>query len=263
MGLDEDHMTYDRLAQAIPPSYTRLITGQACMSEAHARFGVPVVTYDEHVADPAGSRRLLASWLRGAGDDSADAGMRFVSGHECSSCEDEHAPDLGRDEPVSYESDNGSAAVPGESEDAFRELYYSHVGGFDRIRAPDAERAWLHRLRPNVVLGDGHQPEELIGANTFIKVSWHQTADVQFRASGDDRSWAILVHDGRLRRLSRADGELEHARCGRRAGMLLDTVLVQQARVVSLHAGIQCSEIGPPSLGHVGANHSPHRAQGS
>ena len=63
MGMEGDQMAYDRLAQSIPPAYTQLITGQACMRVARARFGVPAITYDEHLADPSGTSRLLAGYV--------------------------------------------------------------------------------------------------------------------------------------------------------------------------------------------------------
>ena len=60
-------MEYERLAQAIPPAYSQLIFGQMCMRIAEARFGAPAITFDEMMARPAQSRRLMAHWLRGAG----------------------------------------------------------------------------------------------------------------------------------------------------------------------------------------------------
>ena len=70
MGVDVGHMEYERLAQAIPPAYSQLVFSQMCMRIAEARFGAPAITYDEMVARPAQARRrrLMAHWLRGAGD---------------------------------------------------------------------------------------------------------------------------------------------------------------------------------------------------
>ena len=82
MGIDRDHMSYDRLAQSLPPSYTRMVVGQMCMQIASDRYGAPAISYDEHVADPARTSRALAGWLRGSGDDSAAAGLAFVAANE-------------------------------------------------------------------------------------------------------------------------------------------------------------------------------------
>ena len=180
MDVDASHMTYDRLAQSIPPAYTRLVTGQACMSEAHASFGVPMVSYDEHVADPDGTSRLLAGWLRGAGDDQSSAGLGFVRGrvaHDdgiCEESDEDDIPDLAGD----VESSPADCEVPDMEEDAFRELYYSHVGGFDQRWIGASMSQWLGRLRNYVALGGEVSPDELIGHNTFVSVSWSQTGKV-------------------------------------------------------------------------------------
>ena len=68
-------MSYERLAQAVPPSYAQLVFGQMCMHAAHARFGSPLITFDEMLRRPDSARRELASWLRGAGEASPTAGM--------------------------------------------------------------------------------------------------------------------------------------------------------------------------------------------
>ena len=72
MGMDVDHMSYEGLAQAIPPVYSRYIFGQACMREVERRFGIEAITYDQMLADPARAERLMAHWLRGAGGASPD-----------------------------------------------------------------------------------------------------------------------------------------------------------------------------------------------
>ena len=77
MGVDVGHMAYDRLAQSVPPAYGQLVFSQMCMWRAHRRFGAPVITYDDVLADPAGSRRRLARWLRGAGDERPDAALEL------------------------------------------------------------------------------------------------------------------------------------------------------------------------------------------
>jgi len=174
-------MEYDRLAQSIPPAYTRLLTGQACMSVASARFGVPAISYDDHLADPGGTSRLLAGWLRGAGDDSAEAGLRFVSDRECEPCQEDGNPTEGSAATGQSEANfgsNGDDMVPGPEEDAFRELYFSHVGGFDRRLTPGNAEHWLDRLRNNAALGMDASPADFMGGNVFVRVSWHQTGKV-------------------------------------------------------------------------------------
>ena len=38
MGVDEGHMSYERLAQSIPPAYGQLVFTQMCMWRAHRRW---------------------------------------------------------------------------------------------------------------------------------------------------------------------------------------------------------------------------------
>ena len=58
--------------------YAQLVFGQMCMQAAHREFGCPAITFDEVDAQPRTCRRALASWLRGAGNDEPDAGLRLV-----------------------------------------------------------------------------------------------------------------------------------------------------------------------------------------
>ena len=77
MGLDVGHMDYAGLAQAIPPSYASYVFGQACMREVERKFGIPVITFDEMLANPAASRRKMHHWLAGAGGVSPDQGVEI------------------------------------------------------------------------------------------------------------------------------------------------------------------------------------------
>ena len=79
MGVDEHHMPFERLAQAIPPAYAQLVFSQACMERCRQRFGVPAITFDEMRLDPTRCRKTMAFWLRGAGNASPDAGLAFYS----------------------------------------------------------------------------------------------------------------------------------------------------------------------------------------
>ena len=80
MGVDRGAMTYDRLAQSLPPAYIELVFAQMCMRAAHDRFGAPAITFDAMMERPASARRELAAWLRGAGDASPSAGLSLVGG---------------------------------------------------------------------------------------------------------------------------------------------------------------------------------------
>ena len=120
MGVDRGHMSFERLAQSIPPDYAQLIASQMCMRAAEQRFGVPVITFDTYRQHPTWARMTLARWLRGAGDDRVHAGMSLeVGGAEC-------------DAPV--EETDVAPSAPSNvilSEVERREIYYSHAGGYD------------------------------------------------------------------------------------------------------------------------------------
>ena len=80
MGVDPGHMSYERLAQSIPPDYAQLIASQMCMREAERKFGVPAITFDDYRERPGWARTTLARWLRGAGDDRVHAGLSIEFG---------------------------------------------------------------------------------------------------------------------------------------------------------------------------------------
>ena len=168
MDVDVGHMPYDRLAQAIPPAYARLMTGQMCMQIAHDRFGVPAISYDEHLRTPDASKRALAAWLRGAGDDRAEAGLMFVGAST--------QPQGGEAEQEETESTVWDVeTVPGPEESAFRELEYSHIGGFDQ-QWSTCNHHWLNAIRPNTILPHLEVPSvsQWTGNNTFIRVGKQQ-----------------------------------------------------------------------------------------
>ena len=77
MGIDPAHMPYERLAQAIPPVYEKLVFAQACMAACARDFGVPSITFDEMMLDPESAHRTLEFWTRGAG------GPRLQPRHRC------------------------------------------------------------------------------------------------------------------------------------------------------------------------------------
>ena len=77
MGMDPGHMSYERLAQSVPPHYSQLVFSQMCMWQAAEKFGAPAITFDEHRARPSQTMRTLAFWLRGAGASEATSGQFF------------------------------------------------------------------------------------------------------------------------------------------------------------------------------------------
>ena len=78
-GIDASHMSYAGLAQAILPDCATFVFGQAVMHTLRTRFGFEVPTFDEHLAHPRESaRRMMHSWLRGAGGTSASQGVDFT-----------------------------------------------------------------------------------------------------------------------------------------------------------------------------------------
>ena len=174
MGLDDGHMAYDRLAQAVPPAYGQWVYGQMCMQAAHREYGCPIITFDMLMAHPVIARRTLAQWLSGAGDDNPSAGLAFVG---------RPARDIGTEtannEVSSLVPDREVAqkGLPrGIGEDGFRELYYAHVGGYDQQFVPGGDAAWLERLvscrtlSADSVLVAG----DLVGHNTYLEVGGEQ-----------------------------------------------------------------------------------------
>ena len=166
MGMDRDHMTYERLGQSLPPSYTRLVWAQMCMSYAHDRWGVPFITFDEREANPHQANRALAVWLRGAGDGRVDSGVGFTTA-------------LGGDEGIKAREAEAvagysvvnEAVAPSDEESAFREIFYSHAGGFDQ-QLVRQDAAWMAKL------GSCSEVSEesviggcLVGHNTFLQLS--------------------------------------------------------------------------------------------
>ena len=155
MGVDGGHMGWARLSQAIPPAYAELLFGQAAMEEAHRRFGVPRITHDEMVARPSWARSVLGMWLRGAGAASSSAGLGFEPMPSAAARETRAAFDLAADgqayeAPPSLEVGAAACAAPGWgdadwalSEERFRELYYTHAGGYEQTVLGTGAPNWL------------------------------------------------------------------------------------------------------------------------
>ena len=167
MGVDEGHMSYDRLAQALPPAYVQLLYSQMCMRILQAEYGMSPITFDEYLRDPANARKHVGLWMRGAGDPSPAAGMAFgcSPSAETEPSKDDNAQTVGLLDGI-----GGT-----ENEAGFRELYYSEVGGFDSRWASDSDVHDLDRLRPHErVMPSGWDVARLTGKNTLIEMSTSQ-----------------------------------------------------------------------------------------
>ena len=180
MGVDGGHMGWARLSQAIPPAYAELLFGQAAMEEAHRRFGVPRITHDEMVARPSWARSVLGMWLRGAGAASSSAGLGFepmpsAAARETRAAFDRAADKRAYEAPPSLEVGAAACAAPGWgdadwalSEERFRELYYTHAGGYEQTVLGAGAPNWLAAF--TAVGRVEATAETLAGRNTYVHV---------------------------------------------------------------------------------------------
>ena len=187
MGVDVGHMSYERLAQSVPPAYGQLVFAQMCMHRAHRRYGVPLLTFDEKLQDPAGVARQLAFWLRGAGAEFASPGVmlsgplgaELAGGHgqgglpPGSVIEQGAGVEASAEETVSNSLEAMQARANADGVAEFRELFFSHAGGYGQQCVASAHRSRLWDVAAGQVvdlevaeLG----AERLLGANTFIEV---------------------------------------------------------------------------------------------
>ena len=164
MGVDPGTMSYDRLAQAVPPAYGQLIFAQMCMARAHRRYGVPMVSFDDYKARPVESGRVLSQWLRGAGAETPDLAVGFqpappvekARGKGCRATQIDSQgsvsllmaasqPGAIDHEPASFDP-NLDQAVARDNADPeeilLRKLFYSHAGGsINSMLAANGRRA--------------------------------------------------------------------------------------------------------------------------
>ena len=187
MGVDDDHMDYEGLAQAIPPVYAQYIFGQACMREVEREFGIPAITYDEMLANRSSARRKMRHWLRGAGGAAPDQGVEFAPSHGAEaggepvaaepSPDGTERPTLGADRQApEYRPLHGDASgdrVPPPTEGTvreaeWRELGYSWAGGYDQIS--DRGGAWeaLSVVAPSRRLTERPGRAELLSLNSLV-----------------------------------------------------------------------------------------------
>lgn len=235
MGVDEDHMDYAGLSQAIPPDYAQLVFGQACMAECHRRFGIAPITFDEYEANPAVSARRMRHHLRGVGDDDATLGMSFTappaSPPSTSAEADsrqlrpdrprgvvpralEPCVDPGAGEAVAVEvgvertlpgyrpvhTDSTGDAVAMASEATvrvaeLRELHYSAEGDFDQVCGEEAAWSTLSELRAMRHLGAGDATPHTLRGKSTLIVVGAGAA------SRGARCWAELCRESAGTRL--------------------------------------------------------------
>ena len=77
MDVDVGAMSYERLAQSVPPAYSQLVFSQMCMAIVRDTFGAPAITFTEYKAHPSWAKSVMALWLRGAGGASPSLGLTF------------------------------------------------------------------------------------------------------------------------------------------------------------------------------------------
>ena len=155
MEIDEHHMDYAGLSQAIPPVYSEYIFAQACMRQVEAEFGLEPITYDDYRARPSRSRRVMAHMLRGAGGIDPSQGLDFTqAGSDGLPPSDQMKPAPRADaSPLLPPCPEYRPKVKGGSEDKvekatietvreaeWRELWYSWAGDYDLVS--DRAAAW-------------------------------------------------------------------------------------------------------------------------
>ena len=202
MGVDDDHMSYEGLSQAIPPVYSRYIFGQACMREVERRFGLEAITYDQMLSDQARAERLMAHWLRGAGGASPDQGVDFAGPSKGSPGHTPGAPEVTASEVASAEAATLPSYHPhfhGGAEDRvlpaswqtvveaeLREVAYSWAGDFDVLVGGAQVHGALAPLRSSSLVAPGSWAGPEPGRNTF---AWVGSREIYERAE----DWASAV----------------------------------------------------------------------
>jgi hypothetical protein len=155
MGVDEGHMSYLMLAQSIPPAYGQLIFAQKCMAECHRRYAIPLITFDDLQARKHENLARMRAWLVGAGDADGRGAVQFVPASAASALAvgDERAADVETEVTVELHGEGSPgreasaqptyAVEPGAGGDEvapateervveaeFREIYFTHAGGY-------------------------------------------------------------------------------------------------------------------------------------
>ena len=185
MGLDAPHMSYVGMSQAIPPAYGSLVFAQMCMHVCATEFGAPRWTFDDVEADPREARRVLGSWLRGAGAAPGEAALSFGvgraeatdagagAGEDATGWPEGPPPPGGTPQyvpPKGGDNDTPAEATEGAVREAeFRELYYSPHGDFDRQLSGGRDPGFLETLRPHASVWEGDDAS-WAGHSTLVSV---------------------------------------------------------------------------------------------
>ena len=161
MGVDVGHMSYAELAQAVLPDYSSFAVGQAAMHVLRTRFGMPVSSFTEMLADPERASTIMRHWRRGAGGTSPSLGLRFEASQPRTQTgtvvEQETAPLRGLfDDAATPDSVNiwrpqveiGMLDRWSLDDAEFRELDYTHAGSYDRAVIWGDAPNWSARFRP-------------------------------------------------------------------------------------------------------------------
>ena len=208
LGLDEGHMDYVGMSQAVPPVYAQYIFGQACMREVSRVFGIEAITFDDLLSHPSRGRRLMSHWLRGAGGASPDQGVEFEAGagaqrgSRMQQGSMSHTParvpsvdpagdaaalsgcflhPSGGALPVYkplHGDRSGDSVLPATeltvAESEWRELQYSWAGGYDAASARGGAFEAVSPVRTTVRLGARLTESELAGRNSLLVLGGEQ-----------------------------------------------------------------------------------------
>jgi len=239
MGVDIGHMSFERLAQSVPPQYGQLVFSQMCMRHAHEVYGAPAITFDEMRAHPAWAQRTMAFWLRGAGAPASNAGLLF-----------QPAPALAQ-EPLGTSRAERHADEGCEMEAEFRELFYSHAGGYDQQWVRPGVGGRLGRVAVGVTLTCEPTVSQLLGRNTFIEVGGEHASHVantvlQAVGVGGSGTRATMVVPQHLRR-GLFDRGFDYLACNV-GGKGPDALAYKQ--LVAMHVGRRAGVSAPRRLVH-------------
>ena len=151
-----------------------------------------MITHDQKMSRPVWAKRTISSWLVGAGADHVEAGMGFVPAEIARAPIAEKAAPIrtgevratgggdctvdgkppAEEDGVSVALGAGMATWSGSdwtlSKVDFREVYFTHAGGFDQSLLGKEAPNWLGRFNTRRLDADGSWDEELVGKNTCV-----------------------------------------------------------------------------------------------
>ena len=110
-----------------------------------------MISYDELLKDEAPARATMRHWLEGAGAASPSSGLAFVRAESGQDKSTQPQPDPRPDADVWPDRGSAAATSTGRwllNESEFRELDYTHAGGYDSVVIHDDAPNWSARLRP-------------------------------------------------------------------------------------------------------------------